>query len=269
MTGESLSILFVALVGAVVAAVVAAGRVKSPPERLIRTNHAGRAVPAVLGDALCAGALVGVLVMALGTAISEAWGPSYGRMLSATALVVAVLWAAGRWDDSRGDERPRGFSGHIGAARGGRVTGGLVKLVAGGLAGLAAGALVTPGWRALVTGAVIALAANFVNLLDRAPGRAGKVGLLVALPMIGSRPWLAGSAALLGALLACMFWDLREKGMLGDAGANPLGGVLGLGLAVSLDDTGRLVALAVLLALNLLSERYSFSRAIDATPVLR
>jgi hypothetical protein len=57
--------------------------------------------------------------------------------------------------------------------------------------------------------------------------------------------------------------------MLGDAGANPLGGVLGLGLATALDGRGRVVAVLVLVLLNGLSERYSFSRAIERTPVLR
>ena len=60
--------------------------------------------------------------------------------------------------------------------------------------------------------------------------------------------------------------------MLGDAGANPLGGVLGLGLALSLDETWRLVAIGVLVLLNLASEKWSFSKLIErvrAAPGLR
>jgi hypothetical protein len=192
-------------------------------------------------------------------------------MLGATALIIVGLWAAGRWDDLRGDERPRGFKGHLGAARGGRVTGGVVKLAAGGLVGLAAGVIVTPGWAALETGALVALTANLVNLLDRAPGRAGKAGLLIALPLVGygNKAWLVASAGLLGALIACLPYDLGERGMLGDAGANPLGGVLGLGLAASLHGWCRLSALVMLVILNALSERFSFSRAIESTPPLR
>ncbi len=57
--------------------------------------------------------------------------------------------------------------------------------------------------------------------------------------------------------------------MLGDAGANPLGAVLGVGLAASLDEPARLVAIVVLLALNLASEKWSFSKAIEASPPLR
>jgi hypothetical protein len=58
--------------------------------------------------------------------------------------------------------------------------------------------------------------------------------------------------------------------MLGDAGANPLGAAVGLGIAVSLPTVLSVaVAALVLLALNLASEKWSFSRAIEATPWLK
>jgi UDP-GlcNAc:undecaprenyl-phosphate GlcNAc-1-phosphate transferase len=62
--------------------------------------------------------------------------------------------------------------------------------------------------------------------------------------------------------------DLSARGMLGDAGANPLGAVWGLGLAAATGTFGRIVTIAVLLVLNLASERWSFSAAIDRTPIL-
>ena len=57
--------------------------------------------------------------------------------------------------------------------------------------------------------------------------------------------------------------------MLGDAGANPLGAALGIGLALTLDDGYFVYLIAVLLALNLASEKWSFSKAIESTPGLR
>jgi hypothetical protein len=45
--------------------------------------------------------------------------------------------------------------------------------------------------------------------------------------------------------------------------------VLGLGLALTLARPGRLAAIAMLVALTGLSERYSFSAAIERTPLLR
>jgi UDP-N-acetylmuramyl pentapeptide phosphotransferase/UDP-N-acetylglucosamine-1-phosphate transferase len=192
-------------------------------------------------------------------------------MVLACVLIVVVLWGAGRWDDLRGDERARGFKGHLGAARGGAVTGGLVKLVAGAAAGLGAAALVVPGWSLIPAGMIVALTANLVNLLDRAPGRAGKTAILIAVPcaLFGATAWLTAAAGLFGALIVCLPFDLRARGMLGDAGANPLGGVLGLGIATWVDDWGFAVAVAVLALLNGLSERYSFSAAISRVPLLR
>lgn len=58
--------------------------------------------------------------------------------------------------------------------------------------------------------------------------------------------------------------------MLGDAGANGLGAVLGLALATGHPSRRvRLTALATGSALTLLSEVVSYSRVIDAVPPLR
>ena len=81
------------------------------------------------------------------------------------------------------------------------------------------------GWL-LVDAAVVALAANLANLLDRAPGRTTKVAL-VAFAVLGlsTGAWtlLAGPALLLGAALALLIPELAERGMVGDTGANALG----------------------------------------------
>jgi hypothetical protein len=151
------------------------------------------------------------------------------------------------------------------------VTGGIVKLVAGAGAGAVAGAAVAGGWTILEVALLVALSANFVNLLDRAPGRAGKVSIAsaVGLAIFGAAAWTVGAAATIGAAVACLWPDLRERAMLGDSGANPLGAVVGLGLAISLTTPWRIAAIGVLAALNLASERWSYSAAIDRTPWLR
>ncbi len=57
--------------------------------------------------------------------------------------------------------------------------------------------------------------------------------------------------------------------MLGDAGANPLGATLGLATVLAVSPMTRNWVLVVLLALNLVSERVSFSRVIERVPPLR
>lgn len=262
--------LFVGLVGAVVAAPVLELAKRRAPESLMRTNVDGRRVPAILGLPLGLGGLAGVVAAAVGLAMG--WFEGSGRVLWAVALILVLLGAAGRWDDERGDERPRGFGGHLAALRGGRLTGGIVKLIVGGVTGLIAGRLLTDDLMAVLeVGLLVALAANLINLLDRAPGRAGKFALLLLTPLVvwGSPLWLVAAAGTIAALIVCLPSDLGARAMLGDAGANPLGGVIGLGLALALNETWRFVAIGVLVLLNLASEKWSFGRLIERSGPLR
>ncbi|HVM36067.1 MAG TPA: hypothetical protein VM784_12085 [Actinomycetota bacterium] len=268
--GAAPVVLFGALVGAATAALFLPARLARASERLVRTNVSGRRVPAVLGDPLLAGALAGAL--AVGAASIAGWSEAAaGRVPIALTIVMAALGGAGRLDDLRGDEPARGFRGHLSARR---LTGGIIKIVAGGVSGLAAGMIIagTSDFTLVIeTGLLVALAANLLNLLDRAPGRAQKVWLLLALPLFaaGSRDWAIAAGGLLGASLVCLPADLSERAMLGDTGANPLGAAVGLGLALSLERPGRVAAIALLLLLNAASERISFSSIIENAPFLR
>lgn len=271
MTGDRLmTILAAGIAGAAIARGLATLRLQAPPERLMRTNVSGLRVPAVLGGIMAVAALA---TMAGVQALAGAgWGPARtGVVGAAVALVVVLMALAGIYDDARGDEAARGFRGHLTAAGSGRLTGGVVKLAAGGAAGLGAGALVADGRAVIEVALLVGLGANLVNLVDRAPGRAAKLTLLSALPLVvwGDPSWAVAAAGLFGALAGCVPLDLRERAMLGDAGANPLGAVIGLGLGLSLPEYPRVAAIAVLVALNLASERWSFSRGIERVPALR
>jgi hypothetical protein len=56
--------------------------------------------------------------------------------------------------------------------------------------------------------------------------------------------------------------------MLGDAGSNALGAVVGLELVARLTERGRWTAVGILAGLNLLGERVSLGRAIERAPIL-
>ena len=124
----------------------------------------------------------------------------------------------------------------------------------------------------LVGGGVIAGSANIVNLLDLRPGRALKVVLLFSAPLAlgraagGSRS-VAGAAA--GAAIGSLPDDLAGRSMLGDTGANSAGALLGAALVARTGLAGRLLALALVTALTLASERISFTTVIESTPGLR
>jgi hypothetical protein len=254
----TLAAAVLAAAGASLAHRVLTATVSSP--RWARTNHAGDPVTLLEGPSYVAGA-------ALGAAVG---GP---------AGVVAALGsgAFGALDDLAGDGASKGLRGHLGAAARGRVTTGLVKIVGIGATGLAAAALAdrrrldVRAVDTLVGGAVVAGAANLANLLDLRPGRALKATVLASLPVLlaPSRPGAVPAAAASGAALGVLAPDLAGTAMLGDTGANAAGALLGTALLERTGRRGRVVALVVLAALTLASEKVSFTSVIESTPGLR
>ncbi|MFA5843409.1 MAG: hypothetical protein WC971_01105 [Coriobacteriia bacterium] len=140
---------------------------------------------------------------------------------------------------------------------------------------------------------VIALSANLVNLLDLRPGRALKAYSVLAVPAAFGMAWIvavgiwrvsdpwysapvetflltaASLLIVLGPVAAVWRYDIGERGMLGDAGANAAGALAGYLLAQVLPLWGLALAAVVLLELNRSSERVSFSAVIERTPLLR
>lgn len=261
-------------VAAAVAAVTAlgAGEVlrRSPPggtQRWHRTNFRGRTVSLTGGPAVMAGAAAGALAA---TAASAAAGDRAGVRVGCAAVAAAAgAGAFGLLDDLTGTTAVKGLRGHLSALRRGEVTTGAVKIAGIGAAGLASAAVLGSGPVAVVLGgALVAGTANLTNLLDLRPGRALKVVALGAAPLIvGSGAPAAGAA--LGASLGAVRADLAELDMIGDAGANAAGAVLGIALAATSGTRTRAVALTVVVALTLASERVSFSAVIERTPPLR
>jgi hypothetical protein len=97
-----------------------------------------------------------------------------------------------------------------------------------------------------------------VNQFDTKPGRALKAYLAAALAVDAP----VGFAVLL------LPYDLREMTMLGDAGANALGAMLGLNSVERFTGRGRWVAIGALAGLTLLGERTSLGALIERTPGL-
>lgn len=267
-----------AAAGAATVTLVARGLLDEVPggtARWTRTNHRGEPVSMLAGPAAAAGALVGGVLGA-------------GSVRTALAGAVATGTAAsfGVVDDLAEDttERTKGLRGHLGALAHGRVTTGGLKVLGIGAGAVVAAAVATPvrvpggarrslpGWGldVLSSGALIAAAANLVNLLDLRPGRALKAVGLAATPVAlagGSGAGLA--AAVVGAASAGLEADLAERDMLGDGGANALGAMLGTVVVVEARRPVRYGVLAGLVALTLASERVSFTEVIARTPVLR
>ncbi|WP_029287656.1 hypothetical protein [Cellulomonas sp. HZM] len=239
--------------------------------RWTRTNHRGEDVSLLEGPAVAAGLLAGVVVGAPGARAGLALG-----------LATAAGATFGIVDDLEEDveERRKGLRGHLGALAHGRVTTGGLKVIGIGLGSLAAAAVATrrPAGRrstahladVAASGALVALAANFVNLLDLRPGRALKVASIAGAPLaLGPGDGAGAGAAVLGVASAALDQDLAELDMLGDGGANALGAALGTAVVLGAPRPVRLAVLGGLAALTVASEKVSFTKVIESTPVLR
>ncbi len=197
------------------------------------------------------------------------------RLVTACLVVVLGMGALGTLDDWLGDQSARGLRGHLRALRQGRVTTGLLKLVGGVLVAAVAGASLTrePLVAALYT-LLIALCANGLNLMDLRPGRAVTLFLVIGLSLILAVVWRHSPLAyiLLPAWIAAAAWRGRDadgRAMMGDSGSNPLGALLGVGIAASGGVALAGMATVLLLVIHIAAERVSISAVIERTAWLR
>jgi len=242
---------------------------------LVRENYRGAALAFPLGAVLATAALVALAPLAFlnDRADLDLLAPGLRQWLP-YLLGIAFL---GFLDDALGQGEaaaaPRGWRGHWAALRAGSLSTGAIKAVGA----LALAAYVVSGrglesWRYVADVALLLLATNLFNLLDLRPGRAEKgLGLLVAGLCLGA--WTLEPLELvgifLGPVLVGAWLTLGERAMLGDTGSNLIGAIAGVSLLTVLDADGRLVALAVVLALTIYGELRSISATIDSVPPLR
>lgn len=223
-----------------------------------KTNYLGEEIPTSLGYAFV---IPAALVM-----VARSNGEEYALFFALTLIFFTLFGAI---DDMYGDVSSKGFRGHL---RGPHLSTGALKAWGGVAAALAITWPLSCNWLELITnGLVISLLANLLNLLDLRPGRAGKAFLLLALPLFLLKPQVLGPLfGLFWAVGGYLPWDLKRVVMMGDVGSNPLGAALGLGCVIGFSSLGfRIVLALILLALNMLSERFSFSRIIESNRFFR
>lgn len=273
--------------------------VPSLRESRTTTNYRGHEVFLGLGVVWLLWAATAIIAGLLSFIPDAVTAPALILVLAGPLALVA--FALGLFDDAYGSSAARGFKGHLSAMAHGRLTTGGMKLLGISLASYIAAAIVfdargdsmqfalEPLLWALPAGAGIALTSNFINLTDLRPGRALKAySFLAVCGVISSSVGLAwvragesGSrlestlyaAAILtifafGPVLAVWRYDVGELGMLGDAGANPMGAVAGLLIVAGLPVWATIAYFALMLALNLASERVSFSKVIEGNALL-
>ncbi|MBO8142542.1 MAG: hypothetical protein H0Z37_10275 [Firmicutes bacterium] len=232
---------------------------------LVRPNFRGRPIPASAGTALAlvyGGALIGF----------AAWTSPPGY-LDALILVTLGMALIGLADDALGDRSAAGLRGHLVPLLQGALTTGGLKALFGVVVGIGAAFRLSRELPHLTLNALlIPLAANGANLLDVRPGRAAKGFLLVSgalwLASPDPAPWTA-VLPLMAAVAVYLPYDLKGRAMLGDAGANVLGGVAGAAAAASLPLIHKATLVALLVAMHMYAERGSLTELFERVAVLR
>jgi len=243
-----------------------------------RLNWRQRSLPCPFGVLAPVAALLALVPLMLVERIAHT-AILYPRVLPVAVYALGVS-CLGLIDDTLGAERPgapspRGWRGHSAVAMRGELSTGALKAAGSlGLALLAtnyaAAGLSIGRW--LLAAAVLVLATNVLNLLDLRPGRAMKAFVLLGAGLtIGVRElrplWTLGLFA--GPALVAGVYDLRERAMLGDTGANLLGALAGLWLVLTLSGTGQLIVLALLVVMTVYGELRSISALVQRVPLLR
>jgi hypothetical protein len=237
-------------------------RTTSP--RWQKPNRRGTTLPVSLGWALALGIVGTALVVWQQVRILGLRDSQSGELLGA-----ATVFLAGVVDDGYGGA-VRGLRGHLRALLNGELTTGGLKLAAAVLASAVTVAW-TPRehlWANLLALVAIAGCTNVWNGLDVAPGRAlkGFLAVAVVLLVVDLKAFLLVCT---GAAAAVLWPDLRERGMLGDAGANLLGFLAGAEIVRRLPEVWLLPAALVVVGLNILAETITFTKTIETIPPLR
>jgi UDP-N-acetylmuramyl pentapeptide phosphotransferase/UDP-N-acetylglucosamine-1-phosphate transferase len=232
-----------------------------------RPNYKGENIP------LAAGVVFFITALAVSTPLFIFWPGGIRNTVLIFLFAMAGATCLGLMDDFWGSRETSGLAGHFKALCKGNLTTGAVKALAGGMLALIVGAQLYPGnaWRIMDSALIIALSVNMVNLFDLRPGRAGKVYILfyfVLLPAALGEPEAIIATMVLGSLAAFLPADLKARTMMGDAGANTLGVVLGITASASLDGYYRAGYLTVLVILHLVTEKYSLTRIIAGNSLL-
>lgn len=233
---------------------------------LIRKNYRGEMIPVGMGIAF-------IPALMVNSAILTYFNIEHDRLLLIFVLLFAVMAMAfaGIMDDAIGNRDVTGLKGHFLSMFNGRLTTGGFKAVLGGFIGIVVSAAVADNILGVVVGTlVVALATNFMNLLDLRPGRAIKVYLIISILVL----IFAGDfnrqlyMLLLPGVVSYFIFDLKALSMMGDAGSNVLGVFIGVMIVISFSIQVQLVCLVGLIAIHVLTEKYSLTKLIEQNSVL-
>jgi UDP-GlcNAc:undecaprenyl-phosphate GlcNAc-1-phosphate transferase len=146
------------------------------------------------------------------------------------------------------------------AGRGGLATGILTIVGVLGLALLTFADYQLPAGEYLLAAAVVALATDVFAFLGERPGASTAAFVLVGAGLLLGTQELYPLRAIglfAGPLLVLGAFELRRKALLGHTGSTLAGALAGVWIVLSLDTTGQIVALGLLVILNPLARQFA------------
>jgi UDP-GlcNAc:undecaprenyl-phosphate GlcNAc-1-phosphate transferase len=226
----------------------------------LRLNFRGDRIPCSLG---LFPLLIGLISWSLFRPLEWAW------------LAVLGFGILGFWDDRFGQNSPKGLRGHLGAFRQGKITTGLLKLAGGVVLALfisyshhshSSSSYFLPSM--FLSALLIALAANFFNLLDTRPGRSISLFVVMAGVFLyfylksSEHFWTHPALWIYLGVWRVLSLDRRALGMMGDTGSNLMGATTGI-LLISMPFLVQFILVLLLMLFHLWAERNSFSEHVE------
>lgn len=181
------------------------------------------------------------------------------------------MFFAGILDDIVGNRDVSGLKGHFKSLLKGKLTTGGFKAIFGGFVGVVISIGVSSNIFDIITNTlIIALSTNLMNLLDLRPGRAIKAYLIIIITVFITLSGYIKALPLLilPNVLAYFNYDLKAKAMMGDTGSNVLGISIGILVVMGYSLKVRLIWLAFLIFIHLLTEKYSLTKIIEKNKIL-
>lgn len=181
------------------------------------------------------------------------------------------MFFAGVLDDVIGNRDVSGLKGHFKSLLKGNLTTGGFKALFGGFVGVIISIGISKDIVDIIVNTlIIALSTNLMNLLDLRPGRAIKGYLFIVIILFLT---LTGYPKILPLLivpnvLAYFNYDLKARAMMGDTGSNVLGISIGILVIMGYSLNIRLLWLAFLIFIHLLTEKYSLTKIIEKNKIL-
>lgn len=233
---------------------------------VLRPNYKKDMIPVSMGIVFLPMLIINAIILAYFTT-------NFKDMLHIFIFLFGLvsMFFAGILDDIIGNRDVSGLKGHFKSLLNGKLTTGGFKALLGGFIGLVISIAISKNiYDIVINTLIIALSTNLMNLLDLRPGRAIKGYLLISIVLLFTLGEYTRNLLLLifPNVIAYFNQDLKAKAMMGDTGSNVLGISIGILFVMGYSLKVRLIWLAFLIFIHILTEKYSLTKIIESNKFL-